>query len=77
VGVPTLTDLRPSRHAEAVISCRVPSRPQQGHGLSPDELNDAVTTAALAMDVRYYEDIKARRGDEFFAELRTRVLDER
>ena len=77
MSVPTLTDLRPSRHAEAVISCRVPSRPQQGHGLSPDDLDDAVTTATPAMDVRYYEDAKARRGDEFFAELRTRVLDKR
>ena len=44
--------------------------------LSPDGLDDAVATAALAMDVRGYEDIKARRGNEFLAELRTPVLDE-
>ena len=45
--------------------------------LSPAGLDDAVAPAALAMDVRGYEDIKATRGNEFLAKLRTRVLDER
>ena len=41
--------------------------------LSVDGLDDAVATATLAMDVRGYEAIKVRRGNEFLAELRTRV----
>ena len=45
--------------------------------LSADGLDAAVATAALAMDVRGYEDIKVRRGNEFLAELRTRVPEER
>jgi len=35
VAVPTLTDLRRPRHAEAIISCSVPSCPQRGHDLFP------------------------------------------
>ena len=41
--------------------------------LSTEGLDEAVAIAGLAMDVRGYEDLKVRRGNEFLAEIRSRV----
>ena len=41
--------------------------------LTAEGLDDAVAIAGLAMDVRGYEDLKVRRGNEFLAEIRARV----
>ncbi|MBC8483593.1 MAG: 2-oxoacid:acceptor oxidoreductase family protein [Actinobacteria bacterium] len=40
--------------------------------LTAEGLDDAVAIAGLAMDVRGYEDLKVRRGNEFLAEIRAR-----
>jgi len=41
--------------------------------LTAEGLDDAVAIAGLAMDVRGYEDLKVRRGNEFLAKIRARV----
>jgi indolepyruvate ferredoxin oxidoreductase len=46
-------------------------------GLTADGLEDAVATAALAMDVRGYEEIKMARGRAVLDQLRDRATDDR
>jgi indolepyruvate ferredoxin oxidoreductase len=46
-------------------------------GLTADGLEDAVATAALAMDVRGYEEIKMARGRTVLDQLRDRATDDR
>jgi len=46
-------------------------------GLTVDGLEDAVATAALAMDVRGYEEIKMARGRTVLDQLRDRATDDR